>query len=85
MKEHTQERPESGRYEIRLAGLLDPRWAERLGGLSLSHEAPGITVLRGPIADQAALHGVLQRLRDLGLPLVSVARLPDERKDPPTR
>jgi hypothetical protein len=82
MKDHTIDRPESGRYEIRLAGLLDPRWVGRFDGLTLSHDAAGITVLSGPIADQAALHGLLQRVRDLGLPLVSVARLPGEREEP---
>ncbi len=61
-------------YEIRLAGHLDRRWAARLGGLALRHEAGGTTVLSGPIVDQAALHGLLQRIRDLGIPLVSVTR-----------
>ena len=61
-------------YEIRLAGHLDARWAARFDGLALRHEADGTTVLSGPIADQTALHGVLQRVRDLGIPLVSVAR-----------
>jgi hypothetical protein len=61
-------------YEIRLAGHLDARWAARWPGLELRHEADGTTVLRGSIPDQAALHGVLQQLRDLGIPLVSVQR-----------
>ena len=61
-------------YEIRLAGHLDPRWATRFGGLALRLEPDGTTVLSGPIADQAALHGLLQRVRDLGIPLVSVTR-----------
>jgi hypothetical protein len=64
--------PEAGRYEIRLTGRLDAHWAAWFDGLTVSHESDGTTVLRGPIADQAALHGVLQRVRDLGLPLVSV-------------
>jgi hypothetical protein len=67
--------PEAGRYEIRLKGHLEPRWATWFDGLSLSHESDGTTTLRGPIVDQAALHGVLQRIRDLGLPLVSVTQL----------
>jgi hypothetical protein len=62
-------------YEIRLGQLLDARWAARFDGLALHHESDGITVLSGPIADQAALHGVLQRVRDLGVPLVSVTRI----------
>lgn len=59
-------------YEIRLAGHLDPRWAARFDGLTVRHAADGTTVLSGPIADQAALHGVLQQIRDLGIPLVAV-------------
>jgi hypothetical protein len=78
MNDHTDDRPEAERYEIRLAGQLDPRWGESFDGLTLSHEPPGVTVLRGVIADQSALHGALQRVRDLGLPLVSVTRLDDE-------
>lgn len=63
---------EAGEYEIRLSGHLDDRWAAWFDGLSLSHEADGITVIHGPVADQSALHGLLQKVRDLGLPLVSV-------------
>ena len=59
-------------YEIRLAGHLDGRWATRFDGLALRHEADGTTVLSGPIVDQAALHGLLQRVRDLGIPLIGV-------------
>jgi len=68
----TPDRPVAGRYEIRLTGRLDAHWAAWFDGLTVSHESDGTTVLVGPIADQAALHGVLQRVRDLGLPLVSV-------------
>ena len=64
----------SPRYEIRLSGRLDSRWAASFDGLSLRTEPDGTTVLHGPVVDQAALHGVLQRVRDLGLPLLSVAR-----------
>lgn len=62
-------------YQIRLAGHLGQEWAEWFGALRLSQQADGDTLLTGPIADQAALHGVLRRVRDLGLPLVSVRRL----------
>jgi hypothetical protein len=62
-------------YEIRLGGHLDPRWATQLEGLSVRLEVDGTTVLSGPIRDQAALHGLLQRVRDLGIPLLSLARL----------
>ncbi len=74
-------RPEAGRYEIRLQGHLDNRWAAWFDGLSLSHESDGSTVLRGPVVDQAALHGLLQRVRDTGLPLISVTH-PDADQEP---
>jgi hypothetical protein len=62
----------TGQYEIRLEGRLDSRWAGWFDGLILTHEIDGTTVLRGPVADQAALHGLLQKVRDMGLPLLSV-------------
>ena len=62
------------RYEIRIQGRLDDRWSTWLDDLDLSHADDGTTVLRGPVADQAALHGLLHKLRDLGLPLLSVTR-----------
>ena len=71
-----------GRYEIRLKGHLDARWAAWLDGLSLTHEPDGTTVMRGPVVDQAALHGLLNRIRDLGLPLIAVTRIdPTARKE----
>jgi len=63
------------RYEIRLQGRLDPRWTAWFDGMSLTTADDGTTSLRGPVADQAALHGVLQKVRDLGLPLLSVTPL----------
>jgi hypothetical protein len=75
--QHTSQvdRPEAGRYEIRLTGHLDGRWAARFEGMTLTPERDGTTVIRGSVADQAALHGLLQRVRDLGLPLVSVTHV----------
>ncbi len=70
---------EAGRYEIRLTGRLDAHWTAWFDGLVVSHHGDGTTVISGPIPDQAALHGVLQRVRDLGLPLVSVHRLDPDR------
>ncbi len=70
-------------YEIRLSGLLDARWAARFDGLVLRHEPDGITVLSGPITDQASLHGVLQQVRDLGITLVSVTRIDPDQRFPP--
>lgn len=66
--------PDAGTYEIRLTGHLGARWAAWFDGLTVSHEGDGTTVISGPVADQAALHGLLHRVRDLGLPLVSVTR-----------
>ena len=66
---------EAGRYEIRLKGHLDSRWAAWFDGLSLTNESDGTTLIRGLVADQAALHGLLQKVRDIGLPLVSVTQI----------
>ena len=73
------------RYEIRLTGQLHPRWSAWFDHMRLSAEADGTTVLRGAVADQTALHGVLQKIRDLGLPLVSVTRLEPDQPHPGTR
>ena len=59
-------------YHIRVKGHLDPTWSAWFDGLSITNEANGEAVLAGPIIDQAALHGVLIKVRDLGLPLVAV-------------
>jgi hypothetical protein len=59
-------------YEIRLKGQLDARWAEWFEGLTITLEEDGDTLLTGPVVDQAALHGLLKRVRDLGMTLVSV-------------
>ena len=64
-----------GIYEIRLKGHLAERWKDRLGGLSISLEEGGETVLTGAIADQPELYGLLKKIRDLGLPLLSVIRI----------
>ena len=61
-----------GRYEIRLKGHLDARWSAWFDGLTVTRDSDGTTLIHGPVADQAALHGVLQKTRDLGLPLISV-------------
>ena len=75
---------EGGSYEIRLKGRLDARWAAWFDGLGLTHEGAGTTVIHGPVADQAALHGLLNKVRDLGLPLVSVTRVGPTGSDAPT-
>ena len=61
-----------GRYEIRVKGHLGTRWAAWFDGLTLTHDSDGTTIIHGPVADQAALWGLLQKTRDLGLPLISV-------------
>jgi hypothetical protein len=69
----------SGRYEIRVKGHLESRWAAWFDGMTLTNESDGTTSIHGPVIDQAALHGVLHRLRDTGLPLISVTQLgPDQ-------
>ena len=72
------------RYEIRLHGRLDPRWAAWFDGMTLTPADDETTALRGPVADQAALHGVLQKVRDLGMPLLSVTPLDPEQPRTPT-
>ena len=62
-------------YEIRLKGHLDNRWAGRFDGLTITLADNGETLLTGPVVDQAALHGLLRTIRDLGLPLVSVSQV----------
>ncbi len=64
--------PESDWYRIRIQGHLDPRWSSWFGALALTHDTDGTTLLRGHVTDQAALHGLLTKVRDMGLPLISV-------------
>ncbi|MBK9942343.1 MAG: hypothetical protein IPP13_12085 [Kouleothrix sp.] len=68
----TADHHELGKYEIRLKGHLDDRWADWFEGLSITHADNGDTLLTGPVIDQTALHSVLRKVRDLGLPLLSV-------------
>lgn len=59
-------------YQIRLKGQLDARWSDWFGGMAVALTEDGHTLLTGPVVDQAALHGLLKKVRDLGLPLLSV-------------
>ena len=83
MNTHVADRHEPCWYEIRLQGRLDARWATWFDGMTLTTEPDNgdgvLTVLRGSVVDQAALHGLLARLRDVGLPLVSVVRVEEAR------
>ena len=63
------------RYQFQVRGALDPRWSTWFDQLAISHDADGNTLLAGPVNDQAALYGVINRLRDLGLTLLAVTRL----------
>jgi len=69
---------EGGSYEIRLQGHLNARWTDWFDGLTLTQESDGTTVLSGSLIDQAALHGLLGKVRDLGLPLIAVHRRTDQ-------
>jgi hypothetical protein len=71
----TEHHREPGLYEIRVVGHLDTRWADWFEGLSFTHESDGTTILYGPVVDQAALHGLLRKVRDLGMPLISAIRV----------
>ena len=68
----TEEHHEPGWYEIRLKGHLDTRWADQFDQMSFSHASDETTLLAGPVVDQAALYGLLRKVRDLGLPLLAV-------------
>jgi len=71
-------------YELRVKGHLDGRWAAWFEPLTLTRDSDGTTVLRGPVPDQAALHGLLQKVRDMGLPLISVTTTALRRPEEPT-
>ncbi|MBN1583674.1 MAG: hypothetical protein JXA89_23410 [Anaerolineae bacterium] len=68
-------------YEIRIEGHLSSSWSSWFEGMDIDHQANGETVLCGPVVDQAALHGILMRIRDLGLPLVSVNRFGKQKEE----
>ena len=78
----TQHGPHGDWYEIRIQGRLDDRWSAWLDDLDLLHSDGGTTVLRGLVSDQAALHALLHKVRDLGLPLLSVSQIDPENPDP---
>jgi hypothetical protein len=79
----TEDQYEPGFYEIRIKGHLDIRWAGWFEDLSFTHASDGTTILSGLVADQAALHGWLRKVRDLGMPLISVMPIGPEKTDVP--
>ena len=68
-------------YQITVKGHLNPNWADWFEGLTITREVNGETLLTGPVVDQAALHGVLRKVRDLGMPLLSVSRVRPSQND----
>ena len=84
MSEHSTGKLGAGPYEIRIQGHLGARWVAWFDGLRLRNESDGTTLIAGPVADQAALHGLLQKVRDTGLPLVSVTQPGGDQPGPPT-
>ena len=65
-------------YQIKIKGILDDKWSDWFDGFTITHQAENETILEGPVPDQAALHGLLARLRDLGLPIRSIVNLSQE-------
>lgn len=77
----TDDHHEPGHYEIRIRGHLDDRWTDWFEGLTITLNDNGETLLTGPIVDQAALHGLTKKVRDLGMPLLSVNRIASNQPD----
>jgi hypothetical protein len=71
-------------YQIRVRGTIDPHWSDWFDGMTIMYDTSGDTLLIGPLADQAALYGVLHRIRNLGLMLLAVARLPEHAEYAPS-
>jgi len=65
-------------YQIKIKGILDDKWSDWFDGFTIAHQTENETILEGPVPDQAALHGLLARIRDLGLPIRSIVNLSQE-------
>ncbi len=81
MQAHDSKKSASPQYVIRVKGHLAARWATWFDGMSLTAESDGTTTIRGPVVDQAALHGLLQKLRDVGVPLISLTQVEGHTKE----
>jgi len=79
----TEDHDEPGHYEIRLKGYLDDKWADWFEGLTITREDNGDTRLTGAVVDQAALHGLLRKVRDLGMPLIAVVKVDPKQANGP--
>jgi hypothetical protein len=79
----SQDRAQPPIYQIRIQGHLGPQWTDWFEGLSIVLEDNGETLLTGPVLDQAALHGLLRKVRDLGLPLLAVTLINPNQEDAP--
>ncbi len=84
MKTDEQLHDEHVHYEIRVRGRLDPSWSEWFDGLTITHEPNGDTMLSGSVADQAALYGLISRISDLGLILLTVVRYEPATRNAPS-
>ena len=67
-------------FQIKIKGFLDDKWADWFDGFTITHNIEDETILIGPVSDQGALHGMLAKIRDLRLPLISIKMLPSERE-----
>ena len=72
------------RYRVRVRGAIEPQWSRWFAGMTISYDAGGDTLLIGMLSDQAALYGVLHRIRDLGLVLLAVEQLPEPAEPAPS-
>ena len=79
---NSREFDRQGAYQIRVKGNLDPKWSDWFNGFTIIAQANDETILTGPVVDQAALHSLIGRIRDLGLPLLSICRVGDEEEPP---
>jgi hypothetical protein len=83
MHEHDSTKSAAPQYLIRVKGHLEARWATWFDGMTLAIESDGTTTIHGPVVDQAALHGLLQKLRDVGIPLISLTQVEPHMKEIP--